>query len=777
MLDIGHCKLAAVLAAGTCLAGGARALTIETDSETGVTTLNASADEHVALTAEHVAQFGAGGLVKTGAGTVQAGDEMAGYTGPITVREGYYDVLTRGALGTADGDTFVDGGTLINHVASDTNGKSPSFANEHIHLKGTGWADNGALQNKVTAADFCRKVTLEGDTRVTGTLRCDFRYTAFDMKGFDLTTSFSSGCFYLVALTVANAGNLTAEGGAFEFQANVDGTSAAKTALFKSGSTLSFFNSSSWLNYRFVMEDNTTLLTGNDAFKLEGTDNRGIINGVLELRGTLKSDISKNHQTQWRGYVTGPGGFTGGKGGWVQINGPTNDFRGGLDLTGVAENGRATGGVVVWDDGAVPADGAPLKLRNAELWNWSDRPVTLPDFVVDGVGTVTGKTLTAATSVKSLAKTGAGDLRVALPLKVKGAADVQSGSLTLGTRVPENLGGLNYYYRPGNRGALNETAVPGGLPLSGVTSGADYAYKAWPDGVDQAHYYTGYIRVPGEEGADVRCNFMTSMARSCRVIIGGVTCARFNDNYNDLDRIPVGYARLAMYNPVTLKAGWQPIFIYMGNWYNDTRGPQPNTDLGWVSNFGIGVDWQARCVTNSAYYAKLVDPGDASFLRASLQTKDSLDPAPYRLTFEGPAAFGSGTTLDIDDTLPYTPFVVPALAGVPTVRRGAVKVNSSVWTLREGDLAGGVPLTIGSDASLTFPAGDVTVTATGDDLAFLADTTRSVSYPILTVEEGAAFPANAFRPSDALKAARWRVKREANTLYLDHTLGLTVIVR
>ena len=525
MLDIGHCKLAAVLAAGTCLAGGARALTIETDSETGVTTLNASADEHVALTAEHVAQFGAGGLVKTGAGTVQAGDEMAGYTGPITVREGYYDVLTRGALGTADGDTFVDGGTLINHVASDTNGQSPSFANEHIHLKGTGWADNGALQNKVNAADFCRKVTLEGDTRVTGTLRCDFRYTAFDMKGFDLTTSFSGDGFYLVALTVANAGNLTAEGGAFEFQAHVNGTSATKTALFKSGSTLSFFNSASWLNHRFVMEDNTTLHTGNDAFKLEGTDNRGIINGVLELRGTLKNDISKNHQTQWRGYVTGPGGFTGGKGGWVQINGPTNDFRGGLDLTGVAENGRATGGVVVWDDGAVPADGAPLKLRNAELWNWSDRPVTLPDFVVDGVGTVTGKTLTAAMSVKSLAKTGTGDLRVALPLKVKGAADVQSGSLTLGTRVPENLGGPNHYYRPGNSGAVTETAVPGGLPLSGVTSGADYAYKAWPSGVDQAHYYTGYIRVPGEEGADVRCNFMTSMARACRVIIGGVTCA------------------------------------------------------------------------------------------------------------------------------------------------------------------------------------------------------------------------------------------------------------
>lgn len=165
-----HCTFAAFLVAGTCLFDGAQALTIETDSETNVTTLNTSADELVTLTAEHVAQFGAGGLVKTGAGTVKVGDEMADYEGPITIREGYYDVLTRGALGTADGDTYVDGGTLINHVSSETNGKSPSFANEHIHLKGTGWADNGALQNKVLAADFCRKVTLETGNELFTTL-------------------------------------------------------------------------------------------------------------------------------------------------------------------------------------------------------------------------------------------------------------------------------------------------------------------------------------------------------------------------------------------------------------------------------------------------------------------------------------------------------------------------------------------------------------------------------------------------------------------------------
>ena len=37
--------------------------------------------------------------------------------------------------------------------------------------------------------------------------------------------------------------------------------------------------------------------------------------------------------------------------------------------------------------------------------------------------------------------------------------------------------------------------------------------------------------------------------------------------------------------------------------------------LGYLSKFGIGVDWQGRCTTNTADYAKLVDPGDGSFLR------------------------------------------------------------------------------------------------------------------------------------------------------------------
>ena len=213
----------------------------------------------------------------------------------------------------------------------------------------------------------------------------------------------------------------------------------------------------------------------------------------------------------------------------------------------------------------------------------------------------------------------------------------------------------------------------------------------------------------------------------------------------------------------------------MGNYYNDTRGPQPNTTLGWVANFGIGVDWQARCATNAAHYAKLLDPGDGSFLRAMLEAKDQMDPATWRPTFAGPAAFATGTVLDVNDTLPYTPLVLPSLTGVPVLTNGAVTVASSTWTLREADVRGGVPLTITAGSSLAFPSGAVTVAPA--DAAWMEAETGSVSYPILTATDAAAFPAHAFTLAPEAKAAKWRLVRDGNTLLLDHTLGLTLILR
>lgn len=768
------CLVAALGAVGAVEAEPDKGLV--TENETTRYVISVPAGEDYTLTADDVAAMGSHPLHKTGDGTLRAGDVLAAFDGDIHVEAGVYRAETSNALGTSAGETYVTGGTLLNRVSSSSDSKKISFRNEHIHLAGTGHDNQGALRTEVSAQDFCRKVTFEDDVRITGTQRLDFRYTALDMKGHALTTSFTGNGFYFVGLTVANMGDIAVERGELQFQSTVNGTSADRTVTFAPAGGLTFWNSTSWLAHTFVFGAGSYISAGADPFKLEGTDDRAILAGTVRLDGPVSLSSARNHQVQLRGYVTGPGGFTGGRGGWLQLNGPTNDFQGGLSLAGVAGTACTTGGVVVYANGAIPPDGGALALKNAAFWNWATTAVNLPDFTADGHVTVTGRTAQAAVTAKSLVKTGDGPLDVALPLKVLGTTDIQGGTLRFVASVPELVPGLNYFFNMGTRGNVKWSTVPSRAAFQGIdATGVAYAYREWPWGDTQEHYYTGYIRVPGEEGEQVTCNFMTSIARDCTVIIGGVTCAQFEDNKNVKDNVVVGYARLCMARPVTLTAGWQPLYVYMGNFYNSTRGAQPNTALGWTANFGIGVDWQARCVTNTAHYAKLLDPGDGSFLRATLDPKDQMDPAAWRPTFSDAVAFASGTVLDVNDTLPYTPLVLPSLTGVPILTNGAVTVASSTWTLREADVRGGVPLTVTAGSSLAFPAGAVTVAP--DDAAWMEAERGSVSYPILTAPDAAAFPAHAFTLAPEARAAKWRLVRDGNTLLLDHTLGLTLILR
>lgn len=471
------CLLATLAAAGAVEAEPTKGLV--TEGETTRYVISVPAGEDYTLTADDVAAMEGHPLHKTGDGTLRAGDAMAPFVGDVHVEAGVYRAETSNALGTSVGQTYVAGGTLLNRVASSHNGPA-SFPNEHIHLAGTGHDNQGALRTEVSAADFCRTVTFEDDVRITGTQRLDFRYTALDMKGHTLTTSFTPGGFYFVGLKIANMGDIAVEQGSLEFQASVDGTSADRTVTLAPASGLTFWNSTSWLTHTFVFGAGTYISAGADPFNLEGTDNRAILAGTVRLDGPVSLSSSRNQQVQLRGYVTGPGGFTGGKGGWLQLNGPTNDFKGGLSLAGVAGNACTTGGVVVYANGAIPKDGGALALKNAAFWNWAPTAVDLPDFTADGHVTVTGRTAQAAVTAQSLVKTGNGPLDVALPLKVLGTTDIQGGTLRFTARVPEIVPGLNYYF---NRelGDTAWTAVPARAAFQEIDStGVAYAYKGWP---------------------------------------------------------------------------------------------------------------------------------------------------------------------------------------------------------------------------------------------------------------------------------------------------------
>ena len=153
------------------------------------------------------------------------------------------------------------------------------------------------------------------------------------------------------------------------------------------------------------------------------------------------------------------------------------------------------------------------------------------------------------------------------------------------------------------------------------------------------------------------------------------------------------------------------------------------------------------------------------------------DPAAFRPTFEGPVAFASGTTLDIGDVVPYVPVAAPSLTGVPTILNGRLAVASSTWTLRAADVIGGTPLTIGPAAELAFPDGDVVVEMPAPELELLEASHRDAPFVLMAAAEGAALPANGFKPSAALRASAWRLVREGGRLSLASGRGLGLILR
>ena len=343
----------------------------------------------------------------------------------------------------------------------------------------------------------------------------------------------------------------------------------------------------------------------------------------------------------------------------------------------------------------------------------ADRRIDLPDLVAEGKVVVSG--VTAVTSFKSLTKKAAGTLTMFGPAKILGDADIQEGTLRFGTRP--DVAGLNWHYAYGTVGGHTTAALPANVAWQGVDRrGVSYAYEDWKTTVGtnnapthlQCHYYTGYIKVPGEPGTSVTCNFISSIARHSSLVIDGQYVTKVSDNTDDLTGTPLSYKRCVVGPTVTLGAGWHAILVFMGNYWDTTAGGVACDNPVWPVNFGFGVDWQGRREANTANYVQLLDPGDGSFLRTAVDEaeKATLDPTPFRPTFHGAVAFGPGAALDVNDAPPYTPVVLPELKGLPTIRRGAVTVTSPTWTIRASDFAAGVkPLTVEAGASLTFAEG------------------------------------------------------------------------
>ncbi len=564
-----------------------------------------------------------------------------------------------------------------------------------------------------------------------GTRALEFRYGFVDFNQCPLTVAQTgNAAFRLVELGVTGFRSVDVESGYFGLESGTgaDKTTAANAITVHDAAGFWLNSTKAYDPRALVFGKGTTFRVGGNAATIEP----GPLTGVDGWSGPISfaDDLAIRFDARGKplnlaGPVSGVGSLRVTGGGYLQLNNPGNSFVGGLSVQGVTAAGsdelNVTGGVTVAEgpaaatsaQGVIPVDGGALTLKDARLTVAADRVLDLPDLVAEGKVVVSG--VTAVTSFKSLTKKAPGTLTVFGPAKILGDADIQEGTLRFGTRP--DVAGLNWHYAYGTAGGHTTAALPANVAWQGVDRrGVSYAYEDWKTTVGtnnapthlQCHYYTGYIKVPGEPGTSVTCNFISSIARYSSLVIDGQYVTKVSDNKDELTGTTLGYKRCVVGPTVTLGAGWHAILVFMGNYWDTTAGGVACDNPVWPVNFGFGVDWQGRREANTANYVKLLDPGDGSFLRTAVDEaeKATLDPTPFRPTFHGAVAFGPGAALDVNDAPPYTPVVFPELKGLPTIRRGAVTVTSPTWTIRASDFAAGVkPLTVEAGASLTFAEG------------------------------------------------------------------------
>jgi len=693
-------------------------------------------------------------------------------------------VTAVGALGTKAGETYADGGTLLNAFGNwNTGGNKSSFPDEHVHLNGTGFANMGALSASAACVDICKKITLEGDTLIGADQRIDLRMTTLTMNGHHLTVR---GDFRFVVTTFVSPGDVTACPTYFELQGacTYPAASANTTFTIKTGTRLGFWSSSKPNTPKLVFEDGTALSGDSGPFNYMGTGDCNVLCGSKVLQGAVKNAINKGVQVQLRGAMTGEGGIVPGtiRGGWLQLadynagDAANNSYKGGVSAQGIVTNGTLMGGIVTYRNGAIPAgaEAGPVTLDDAQLYLRTGGGVNLqtkggfalPDLVVKGSGIVTNDGTLTSCTVKSLVKSGDGTLDVKGPFRVTGNVDVRGGTFRCASPSSDVVPGMLWVYnKSGAVTEQNEATLAARSDFQGVDpTGLGYAYKAWPTKNADFFDYIGYFKVPETTaGEQTRCRIIADLWRYVKVWVDGVKVLEINDDKLAVPAntgINIGWTRHFWTDPFHLSPGWHKIVVSMSGLVSDKywdNGPNScsSADYGlWPANFGLGIDFNSSetrakdwatsdatkdSITNAAHYVKFLDPGDGSFVRATTNSVKNASgglftSANCRPVFDGSVAFGGGTVLDLNDVAPYSVMTFASLAGLPTIRRGAVNVTSTTWTVRPDDLQAGVPLTVDSDASLTF-AGAKTVTVDGDPEAFALLKKMSRGKPIFKSDD------------------------------------------
>ena len=784
------------------------------DSETE---LVVAAGETYTLTADDATRLGSTCLHVTGEGTVVGTADFAAFTGSIRISNGTFQHKEFGGLGSTDathtGDLVIDGGTLESYVYGSSDWAqrdTPTVpVGMTVCLSGEGYQGKGAVYLQESTLNFARKVKLTGDALIASSNQksLQFRFSALQQSVTSPKLTVKNTSLGFVALKEGekvSGWEIDAVDGSVvrlesEIQPFHDSTvrlsDTSRLIVYDLGTDVNTVNAKSPYETDFYSAlafsgSADILVSGKNCPSIDAkgtclSDDRNRFAGPVTLADShVVSFGTDSLGVAFDGVVSGAGGFAAStasavKAGWLRLSNAANTFAGGVAVRGTAQtDGTFLGGLSLLASGAAPVDGGAIALNNATLRLDNsisgEQAYELPSIAVtDGGEILDNLAVKTGVSAKGLTKTGTGTLVLSSPVAFSELADIQGGTLKL-VADGKALRGLKMWWRTTN--ASSDTEIKQDDYYRGIDGDVSWAYQKWTTygsgnngdkSFQQGFRYEGYICIPGDEDEDVTFNFISSIWRKCYVWIDGTLVSSVSDGENDLSGgVYVGsWTRLGIAPRFTMKAGWHTIAVSMRSDYDGNCGPYGLSKYSWPSNFGIGVDWQGRCTTNSADYAKLQDPGDGSLLRWTQEESLTLP------RFNGGVAFAAGTVFDLGGAT--TALTVPSLAGTPTIRNGALKVAANEWTLRTGDIVAAKPLTVESGSSLLFGAAGsrVSVAVSEEALAELRGETRILAWASETER-----PNNTFVASAALKSLGWSVTEKSDGVYLGR-YGFRLIIR
>lgn len=264
-------------------------------------------DTSRAITPDEVAALAGKDLVKRGLGTLEVNNELASFPGKITISEGIFAARDTGALGTGDGMTYVNGGTLRleGNLDSDSHTRwgSPCFPDEEIHVQGSGFANLGAIRFGGWNTQYVAKsVVLDGDATFVSGGWCNMSLNKVTIGSRTLTLNVGANSkAYVVSTVTGWGGKIVLKQGAAELSSWPNIVSSTFEAEAGTSVTMKDINADLRLETAFILKSGVSFEAVN-SFPLYGP---------FTTDGDAKISVAAGHALTLNGTVstTGEQGF------------------------------------------------------------------------------------------------------------------------------------------------------------------------------------------------------------------------------------------------------------------------------------------------------------------------------------------------------------------------------------------------------------------------------------------------------------------------------------